>query len=259
MVVDLIGIFELKGPYCMLTMIGWFLQALSVIPRGSWDDVARRFTMIRWVSPKMWFRSHKCYRSDLIVDRDYDGATAMDLKPMYTCLKNFFHIIMLSFVNCVDQYDLIVDRDYDGATAMDLKQIFVKCVDRSDLIVDRDYDGATAMDLKPMYTCLKNFFHIIMLSFVNCVDQYDLIVDRDYDGATAMDLKQMKYRSAGETDVSWSDIATWIDHCELVRVRTLRPGCMSYLKSFFGELHNVLSCVVRSGMWCFVVALNHLG
>ncbi|KZV14442.1 hypothetical protein F511_43057 [Dorcoceras hygrometricum] len=48
MVVDLIGIFELKGPYCTLTMIDWFLQALSVIPRGSWGDVARFFTMIRW-------------------------------------------------------------------------------------------------------------------------------------------------------------------------------------------------------------------
>ncbi|KZT75991.1 hypothetical protein F511_46983 [Dorcoceras hygrometricum] len=31
MVVDLIGIFELKGPYCMLTMTDWFLQELSVI------------------------------------------------------------------------------------------------------------------------------------------------------------------------------------------------------------------------------------
>ncbi|KZV17688.1 hypothetical protein F511_20637 [Dorcoceras hygrometricum] len=50
MVVDLIGIFVLKGPYCTLTMTNWFLQALSVIPRGSWDDVARRFTMIRWYS-----------------------------------------------------------------------------------------------------------------------------------------------------------------------------------------------------------------
>ncbi|KZT75629.1 hypothetical protein F511_47345 [Dorcoceras hygrometricum] len=60
MVVDLIGIFVLKGPYCTLTMIDWFLQALSVIPKGSWGDVARRFTMIRWVSPKMWFRSRKC-------------------------------------------------------------------------------------------------------------------------------------------------------------------------------------------------------
>ncbi|KZV17947.1 F-box family protein [Dorcoceras hygrometricum] len=48
MVVDLIGIYVLKGPYCTLTMTYWFLQALSVIPRGSWDDVARRFTMIRW-------------------------------------------------------------------------------------------------------------------------------------------------------------------------------------------------------------------
>ncbi|KZV58148.1 hypothetical protein F511_02741 [Dorcoceras hygrometricum] len=60
MVVDSIGIYELIGPYCMLTMTKWFLKALSVIPRGSWGDVARRFTMIRWVSPKMWFRSHKC-------------------------------------------------------------------------------------------------------------------------------------------------------------------------------------------------------
>ncbi|KZV54092.1 MATE efflux family protein 7-like [Dorcoceras hygrometricum] len=52
MVVDLIGIYVLKGPYYTLTMTNWFLQALSVIPRGSWGDVARRFTMIRWVNPK---------------------------------------------------------------------------------------------------------------------------------------------------------------------------------------------------------------
>ncbi|KZV33869.1 callose synthase 12-like [Dorcoceras hygrometricum] len=40
--VDLIGIYGLKGPYCTLTTTNWFLQALSVIPRGSWGDVARR-------------------------------------------------------------------------------------------------------------------------------------------------------------------------------------------------------------------------
>ncbi|KZV36934.1 hypothetical protein F511_18092 [Dorcoceras hygrometricum] len=40
MVVDLIGIYVLKGPYCTLTTTDWFLQALSVIPRGSWGDVA---------------------------------------------------------------------------------------------------------------------------------------------------------------------------------------------------------------------------
>ncbi|KZV21379.1 hypothetical protein F511_23970 [Dorcoceras hygrometricum] len=45
MVVDLIGIYVLKGPYCTLTTTNWFLQALSVIPMGSWRDVARRFTM----------------------------------------------------------------------------------------------------------------------------------------------------------------------------------------------------------------------
>ncbi|KZV25348.1 hypothetical protein F511_22842 [Dorcoceras hygrometricum] len=42
MVVDLIGIYGMKGPYCTLTTTNWFLQALSVIPKGSWGDVARR-------------------------------------------------------------------------------------------------------------------------------------------------------------------------------------------------------------------------
>ncbi|KZV43228.1 hypothetical protein F511_38520 [Dorcoceras hygrometricum] len=42
MVVDLIGIYGLKGPYCTLTTNNWFLQELSVIPRGSWGDVSRR-------------------------------------------------------------------------------------------------------------------------------------------------------------------------------------------------------------------------
>ncbi|KZV19129.1 plasma membrane ATPase 1-like [Dorcoceras hygrometricum] len=42
MVVDVIGIYGLKGPYRTLTTTNWFLQALSVIPRGSWGDVARR-------------------------------------------------------------------------------------------------------------------------------------------------------------------------------------------------------------------------
>ncbi|KZV52851.1 acyl-CoA dehydrogenase-related protein [Dorcoceras hygrometricum] len=50
MVIDLIGIYVLKGPYCTLTTTNWFLQTLSVIPRGSWGDVARRFTMIRWAN-----------------------------------------------------------------------------------------------------------------------------------------------------------------------------------------------------------------
>ncbi|KZV24938.1 DNA-directed RNA polymerase V subunit 1 [Dorcoceras hygrometricum] len=52
MVVDLIGIYGLKGPYSTLTTTNWFLQALSVIPRGSWGDVTRRFTMIRWADYK---------------------------------------------------------------------------------------------------------------------------------------------------------------------------------------------------------------
>ncbi|KZV36100.1 cycloartenol Synthase-like [Dorcoceras hygrometricum] len=50
MVVDLIGIYVLKGPYCMLTTTNWFLQALSVIPRGSWGDPPY-FTLGRPSSP----------------------------------------------------------------------------------------------------------------------------------------------------------------------------------------------------------------
>ncbi|KZV53033.1 hypothetical protein F511_31404 [Dorcoceras hygrometricum] len=72
MVVDLIGIYLLKGPYCTLTTTNWFLQALSVIPRGSWGDVARRFTMIRWAN-----------RSDQIVDRSYDEVTLIGMNRMF--------------------------------------------------------------------------------------------------------------------------------------------------------------------------------
>ncbi|KZV35432.1 hypothetical protein F511_34947 [Dorcoceras hygrometricum] len=50
MVVDLIGIYGLKGPYCTLTTTNWFLQALSVIPRGSWGELLDALTMIRWAS-----------------------------------------------------------------------------------------------------------------------------------------------------------------------------------------------------------------
>ncbi|KZV32593.1 sphingoid long-chain bases kinase 2, mitochondrial [Dorcoceras hygrometricum] len=72
MVVDLIGIYVLKGPYCTLTTTKWFLQALSVIPRGSWGDVSRRFTMIRWAN-----------RSDQIVDRIYDEVKPPSWPPPF--------------------------------------------------------------------------------------------------------------------------------------------------------------------------------
>ncbi|KZV31105.1 hypothetical protein F511_14986 [Dorcoceras hygrometricum] len=72
MVVDLIEIYVLKGPYCSLTTTNWFLQALSVIPRGSWRDVSRRFTMIRWAN-----------RSDQIVDRSYDELTLIGMNRMF--------------------------------------------------------------------------------------------------------------------------------------------------------------------------------
>ncbi|KZV46123.1 cation-chloride cotransporter 2-like [Dorcoceras hygrometricum] len=46
MVVDTVGIFEIKGPYFLLIMVEWFLQTLSVIPRESFADAARRFIML---------------------------------------------------------------------------------------------------------------------------------------------------------------------------------------------------------------------
>ncbi|KZV17559.1 hypothetical protein F511_37255 [Dorcoceras hygrometricum] len=81
MVVDLIGIYVLKGPYCTLTTTKWFLQALSVIPRGSWGDVARRFTMIRWARPKLGFRSHNGCGPTTSCIEDEDFRECDFLKP----------------------------------------------------------------------------------------------------------------------------------------------------------------------------------
>ncbi|KZV36820.1 hypothetical protein F511_03544 [Dorcoceras hygrometricum] len=117
MVVDLIGIFVLKGPYCTLTMTDLFLQALSVIPRGSWGDVARRFTMIRWVSPKMWFQSRKCCEPTAsCIPEPLRVTQGPNCYFGLGAPKNCFYIIILSFVNYVDRSDLIVDRDYDEVT-----------------------------------------------------------------------------------------------------------------------------------------------
>ncbi|KZV57422.1 helicase domain-containing family protein [Dorcoceras hygrometricum] len=77
MVVDLIGIYGLKGPYCTLTTTNWFLQALSVIPRGSWGDVARRsyhdpLGKSGIVIPEpQWF------------DRSYDEVTVIGMNRMF--------------------------------------------------------------------------------------------------------------------------------------------------------------------------------
>ncbi|KZV43754.1 TMV resistance protein N-like [Dorcoceras hygrometricum] len=53
MVVDPIGIYGLKGPYCTLTTTNWFLQALSVIPRDHGAMLLDALTMIRWASPEL--------------------------------------------------------------------------------------------------------------------------------------------------------------------------------------------------------------
>ncbi|KZV19601.1 hypothetical protein F511_43443 [Dorcoceras hygrometricum] len=96
MIVDLIGIYVLKGPYCTLTRTDWFLQALSVIPRGSWGDVARRFTIVRWMD------------SDLVIYR--------------TTLVRTFQVVTICRV---DRSDLISDRNYDEATVIEMKRMFI--------------------------------------------------------------------------------------------------------------------------------------
>ncbi|KZV16650.1 hypothetical protein F511_14720 [Dorcoceras hygrometricum] len=82
MVVDLIVIYVLKGPYCTLTTTNWFLQALSVIPRGSWGDVARRFTMIRWGHASTGF-TNPARKLSSMFDRNCDEAMLVRLKRMF--------------------------------------------------------------------------------------------------------------------------------------------------------------------------------
>ncbi|KZV44660.1 Sel1-repeat containing protein [Dorcoceras hygrometricum] len=127
MVVDLIVIYGLKGPYCTLTTTDWFLPALSVIPRGSWGDVARRFTMIRWagllVQPDEGV-------SDLVVDRIGDNLPQSTEKSRiivitvgarHKCQRVlvfsacFYHIPDLSPVLCfnVQEPEGAVTRNYD--------------------------------------------------------------------------------------------------------------------------------------------------
>ncbi|KZV39179.1 hypothetical protein F511_17253 [Dorcoceras hygrometricum] len=52
MIVDLIGIYGLKGPYCTLTTTNWFLQALSVILGDHGAMLLDALTMIRWTKSR---------------------------------------------------------------------------------------------------------------------------------------------------------------------------------------------------------------
>ncbi|KZV38581.1 DNA-directed RNA polymerase V subunit 1 [Dorcoceras hygrometricum] len=122
MVVDLIGIYGLKGPYSTLTTTDWFLQALSVIPRGSWGDVARRFTMIRWAD-------QKAHAASLLTltppppSPPRAAAVAAPLSPE-TCFRQLFEenpIVLISSGLLVQSdegvSDLVVDR-IDVTTAI---------------------------------------------------------------------------------------------------------------------------------------------
>ncbi|KZV50436.1 hypothetical protein F511_35628 [Dorcoceras hygrometricum] len=82
MVVDLIGIYGLKGPYCTLTTTNWFLQALSVIPRGSWAYVSRRSYHDPLARSGIVIPEPQFDRSDLIGDRIYDEVTTKPPPPL---------------------------------------------------------------------------------------------------------------------------------------------------------------------------------
>ncbi|KZV19635.1 hypothetical protein F511_17966 [Dorcoceras hygrometricum] len=139
MVVDLIGIYGLKGPYCTLTSTNWFLQTLSGIPRGSWGDVARRsyhdplgrhyqgylgdhgamlldaLTMIRWANSRTdtELKVLEVDRSDLIDDRSYDEVTVMGMNRM--------------FIRCVGiQTHHQVYLIYDEVTVMGMNRMFIR-------------------------------------------------------------------------------------------------------------------------------------
>ncbi|KZV32766.1 E set domain-containing protein [Dorcoceras hygrometricum] len=105
MVVDLIGIYGLKGSHCTLTPTNWFFQALSVIPRGSWGDVARRFTMILAMS--LFDLQDVCIAIGSIATLDL--PMVVDLIGIYGLKGSHF-----------DRSDLIGDRSYDEVAAMDI-------------------------------------------------------------------------------------------------------------------------------------------
>ncbi|KZV22059.1 putative LRR receptor-like serine/threonine-protein kinase [Dorcoceras hygrometricum] len=96
MVVDSVVIFELKGPYCTLTMIDWFLQTLSVIPR---DHGTMLLDALPWS----------------------DGGLTAILDLM---VRKIVHVIIFSLGNCADRSNLIVDQDYDEVTTMYSKPMF---------------------------------------------------------------------------------------------------------------------------------------
>ncbi|KZV37725.1 hypothetical protein F511_16265 [Dorcoceras hygrometricum] len=54
-----------------------------MIPRGSWRDVSRRFTMIRWASPKLLFRSHNgCGPTAICIPEPLSVTQLQSLPPL---------------------------------------------------------------------------------------------------------------------------------------------------------------------------------
>ncbi|KZV55062.1 sphingoid long-chain bases kinase 2, mitochondrial-like [Dorcoceras hygrometricum] len=109
MVVDLIGIYGLKGPYCTLTTTDWFSQALSVIPRGSWGDVARRFTMIRWASPE-FTKIAAASLSQTRRRRRRRSSPEICFRPVRRGESVRADLVSASSAACEGVSDLVVDR-----------------------------------------------------------------------------------------------------------------------------------------------------
>ncbi|KZV28078.1 hypothetical protein F511_02164 [Dorcoceras hygrometricum] len=118
MVVDMIGIYGLKGPYCTLTTTNWFLQALSVIPRDHGAMFLDAFTMIRWADHIVQFR--KLSRS-VRSDRSYDEVSVMGMNGV---LKNGFsdHIVQFRKLS----RSVRSDRSYDEVSVMGMNGMFTR-------------------------------------------------------------------------------------------------------------------------------------
>ncbi|KZV41558.1 triacylglycerol lipase [Dorcoceras hygrometricum] len=141
MVVDLIGIYVLKGPYCTLTTTNWFLHALSVIPRGSWSDVARRFTMIRWAidwAVKMRIRPPELETS--ICDVKYHVSLGSNHKRLQLTLNPSLHHTRppLPLPHAADRPPPCAAIYVIGLVSITATRSFRPCQNPSDLLVQID-------------------------------------------------------------------------------------------------------------------------
>ncbi|KZV34279.1 hypothetical protein F511_35426 [Dorcoceras hygrometricum] len=199
MVVDLIGIYGLKGPYCTLTTTDWFLQALSVIPRGSWGDVARRFTMIHWASPEFIHTPPPFSQKPPPPSPPRAAAAAVFARKLVSGqldVENPFVLISSGLLVQPDEgvSDLVVDRI--GVTTAIYREepvdwavkMRIRPPELETSIYDVKYHVSLALSVIPRGSWGDVTRRFTMIRWV---DRSDLIGDRDYDESTVMGMNRM--------------------------------------------------------------------